>query len=257
MFNNPINRDLDRISLLESRDLVLRAFKSLHQRELGANKATEILSHLSQGSSYNKAAEVADKIVRPLLQYYSVSALSRATILLLSPNLREASLPARHGLNAVGWKQHLNTGGSWLEARIRVTEGTFSLFGEVTSNKHFIEIYDNPTNKYLPIKVLGSTKYPNNFEFSVGDLIRRIPDLTTLYEAIVENPASNWMCNISDNSNSLEMRITSNHLGMPKKDAAAKWLNIHDDNQIEEISTNYFGYGSTAELKVMLNPNVA
>jgi hypothetical protein len=169
-----------------------------------------------------------------LLQYYSVATISRATILLLSPNLREASLPAKHGLSALGWKEHLDSGGSWLDARIRVTQGTFSVFGEITKNKKFIEIYQ-PESKVMALEVLGSSEYPKDFEFSVGDVFRRIPELTKLYEAIVEKPAGNWMCQIKDHYNPWEMVITSNSLGMPKIGVASELLNIHDDSQIEEI----------------------
>ena len=137
-----------------------------------------------------------------------------------------------------------------------MTDGTFSVFGEVTSNKKFIEVYQ-PTGELLALEVLGSSEYPKNFEFSVGDLIRRNPGLTRLYEAIVENPAGNWTCALRDHSGSWEMTITSNRLGMPASDVAATLLNISDGSQIKEISTNYFGSGATPELKVNLNTSDA
>lgn len=251
MFNDPSNRELDRIALLESRDLILKAFNALHQRELSAGKASEILSHLSQGKSYNQSAGKSDEIVRPLLQYYSNLAYSKATVLLISPRYRESALPASHGLSASGWKEHLTRGGSFLDAKIKVTSGAFSVFGEVTKNKKFIELF-LPDGKILPIPVEGSSSYPDNFEFTVGDILSRIPNLSKLYESILEKSASNWMCNIRDYSDTWDLTLTENLLGLPCKERVAELFSVSDINQIEEITTNYMGSGPTAEIRVNL-----
>lgn len=249
MFNSPQSRYLDRISLLDSRDLVARAYHSIHRRELNTAKTTEILAHLSQGKSYQMTAETADEIVRPLLQYYSILAYARAAILLLHPSFRETSLSNSHGLIAIQWKEHLSRGGNWVDSKIRAVTGTFSQFGEVTGNKKIVELLQ-PTGEYLRLEANGTEKYPDGFEFTVGDILRRMPGLINHYETIMQAPALCWSCSISDHPTPWSIRITSNHLGLPTTSKAAQLLAIDDSNIIKQKETNYMGLGPTHELEV-------
>ena len=185
MFNDPTNYEFNRLSLLESRDVVFKAFSTLHNRELNSSKASEIIAHLLQGRSFDDTANDADEIVRPLLRYYSVLSIARAIILILSPNMRECSLPAQHGLSVIGWKELFSSGGSLLDARIRVTRGTFATFAEITANKSNVEVYALD-GEAIVVSHDGTSVYPSEFEFTVADIFSRLPSLAKLYEALVE-----------------------------------------------------------------------
>ena len=76
----------------ETRDITSRHYKARHERELGAGKAREIASNFIQAREYFRSASDADTVVRPLLQYYGVSALSRGLVLFLKVEKREASI---------------------------------------------------------------------------------------------------------------------------------------------------------------------
>ena len=55
---------LDRVSLLESRDLIDRIYHSIHKLNLNSTKAEEVLAYVSQSRSYQLAADKADEIVK-------------------------------------------------------------------------------------------------------------------------------------------------------------------------------------------------
>jgi hypothetical protein len=69
-----------------------------------ANKSADLISYFAQGPGYFGAAHNADLLVRPLLLYYGVVALTRGFLLLTDPN-ENTVLRESHGLSAVGWDQ--------------------------------------------------------------------------------------------------------------------------------------------------------
>lgn len=73
----------ERLSLYESRDMVTQLYHRRHGRQTNDAKARAIASHMIQGRQYFESAQGAGELVRPLLLYYGVVALSRALILFL------------------------------------------------------------------------------------------------------------------------------------------------------------------------------
>ena len=74
-----------RLREFETRDITARSYKARHSRELSAAKARQISSSFIQAREYFRNASEADFTVRPVLQYYGVSALSLGTALFLAP----------------------------------------------------------------------------------------------------------------------------------------------------------------------------
>lgn len=134
-----------RLALYESTDLIRGLFVRRHGREVNAEKAREIASAVAQGREYLMAAENAGPLVRPLLQYYGVLSLSRALILLLSTNLREASLPKAHGLSASGWGTLLAPA-TWKpsDLEVNIRRGTFHSLLEITKNSTESTVFTGP-----------------------------------------------------------------------------------------------------------------
>jgi hypothetical protein len=247
MLRDPRLRYTDKSALLESRDLVSRAFQEMHSRQIGADKVSEIVAHVSQGKAYFSAASESDELVRPLLQYYGVLATVRAFILLKSPGLRETALYPGHGLNAIGWKDHLSTGGSWLDARLRIDGGTFSQLAEVTGNKEVVEIIQLDAAD-LRLEIPGTSTYPAAYEFRVRDIIGRLPDLTALFEAIDETPAAAWWCNITQSGDTFMFELMSNTRGLPTIEETRALFGLEQSTEVSKTSVIVGGWGPTDQL---------
>jgi hypothetical protein len=251
VLDNPRLTYSDRLTLLESRDLLGRIFKLLHGRELGATKAVEILAHLAQGRAYLAAATSAAEIVRPLLQYYATLAYTRAYVLLLSHNLREAALASGHGLTAVGWKEHLASGGSWLDARLRVDAGTFSQLAAVTRNLDVVEVPD-PSGKRLQLQVPGSASFTVGWELRVGDIVSRYPSLVHLYETVTGQAANCWSCAMFNMDVVLEFQVVANAAGLPPADLMTKLFSLRSTTDLKRGESSQSGLGLTREWQLAL-----
>ncbi len=173
-----------RLSLYESTDLVRELFQARHHRELSVQKAREIVSAIAQGREYFSSADEAGLLVRPLLQYYGVLSLSRGSILVLSPNLRETSLPQAHGLSSVGWSSVLGVEGRMpFELEVRVNNGTFLALLEHTQNADPpIDIWSQvglhrsvfPRHHALPA--------PDGLDLTFRQVIARVSELRDTYD---------------------------------------------------------------------------
>jgi hypothetical protein len=172
-----------RLSLYESTDLVRSLFQQRHGRELSAEKAREIVSAVAQGREYFAAASEAGLLVRPLLQYYGVLSLSRALVLLLSHNFREASLPQAHGLSSVGWGEVL--AGDVRrpeELRVKVTRGTFLSVLESTDNSDLSVVFTAPYPKKVLLSRTRDFEAVLKSTFTFQQVLARISELRDLYE---------------------------------------------------------------------------
>lgn len=178
-----------RLSIYESTDLVKELFKKRHARELNTGKALEITSAIAQGREYFDAASNAGLLVKPVLQYYGVLALSRGLILLLSPLLREAALPQAHGLSSNGWGENL-TKNQPGKLSVEVTKGTFLSLIEATGNKDTTQIFTGPypstfyTVQWSPV--------PLGTRFSFEDILARAPELRIIFEKAFCKSALNF-----------------------------------------------------------------
>jgi len=174
----------ERLSLYESRDLLSRFFQERHGRQLGADKAYEIIAHLAQGRGFFASARQSSELARPLLLYYGVLALSRGLILFLEPCLRECSLPSSHGIEANDWQNVLSGGIDKLpDLPLKITGGTFGKLSEVTRNvdRYFVEgvPLDFPP-RHLLVKG-GTTTIKNPTIISIKMVLERVPDLSTIF----------------------------------------------------------------------------
>jgi hypothetical protein len=188
-----------RLSLYESTDLVRGLFQARHQRELSAQKAREIVSAIAQGREYFSSADDAGLLVRPLLQYYGVLSLCRGLVLLLSPNLRETSLPQAHGLSSIGWSSVLGTEGlrsSELEAK--VNNGTFLALLQHTQNSDPpIDIWaqNGPHRSVFPRRraIAGL----EGFSLTFRQVLARVSELRDTYERSLGECAENYRAFVS------------------------------------------------------------
>lgn len=171
------------LSIYESTDLVRGVFKSRHNRELNTQKAKEIVSVIAQGREYFSAASESGPLVRPLLQYYGVLSLSRGLILLLSPNLRETSLPQAHGLSTNGWNDLLSTSiNKPTDLKIKITNGTFLSLLNETKNSYTSIIFQAPYPNKLVMTRYSSASTFEGATFSFQEVLSRIPELRHTYE---------------------------------------------------------------------------
>ncbi len=95
------DRIWNKLSEFETRDFVERFIKAKHNREASARQILEISSNFIQGREYFLNAQRAGISVKPLLQYYGVSALTRGLILAIDPQASEAAMKPSHGLDAI------------------------------------------------------------------------------------------------------------------------------------------------------------
>lgn len=251
MFRDPRLNDSDRLAMLGSRDLLGRTYQSIHNRELGGAKAQEILAQLSQAEAYSAAASTAADSVKPLLQYYGVLANARALILLKAPSYREAALASSHGLSATGWKEHFGAGGDWLDARIRVDSGTFSQLAEVTANADIVQV-PHRDGLWPKKTVTTSDRYPAGYEFCVRDVISRLTGAERLFEAITDSSAHCWWAHLWDNTDKLEVTVTSNRLGLPSDARIRELFSLGETATVTHKEELVSGLGPTDSAVVAL-----
>ena len=89
--------------MYESVDLVIRRLEEKHGSAPTRDKAGEVAAHVAQGRQYFLAASSAPPLIKPLLLYYGVYALTRALILSADIARREATPPHSHGVRCIEW----------------------------------------------------------------------------------------------------------------------------------------------------------
>jgi YaaC-like protein len=99
----------------------------------------EIIAPLAQGRGFFASARQSSELVRPLLLYYGVYALSRGLILFLDARMHEYSLPPLHGITVEDWQNVLKgpaSGGidQLPDLPLKITGGTFEVLSKVTHN---------------------------------------------------------------------------------------------------------------------------
>lgn len=105
----PTRDPWNRLSLYESGDLARSLLRERHHRRPNESRSKEIAAHITQGRLYFEAAEQAATLIRPLLLYYGVLALSRAVVLFSDGSRREAALSEGHGLECLDGDRRLRT----------------------------------------------------------------------------------------------------------------------------------------------------
>lgn len=192
-----------RISIYQSRDLIWERFKERHDRDASDGLCRTISSQLRQGQQFFESAKDAGEMVRPILIYYGVLALARALILFDCPSKRVDDLAQAHGLSAVGWSGLFKEGNASAilpELRIRITDGTFSELGSTTKNAEWTQSNWDDELRFgvRSPKGLGSLGWlaegthplPDEREITLGEALRRVPDLAFLWEETMGEPAA-------------------------------------------------------------------
>ena len=158
----------------ETRDITSRSYSARHSKNLTAAKSREIAASFVQGREYFRSALRADPTVRPLLQYYGVSTLSRGLVLFMSPGLRETQLKESHGLVRSGWKGILH-GSSWEfgALRVKMSSGLFQELLAAIGNKFYFRHGSHEVSFSI------SARFPRaECEFTFEEIAARIPDVS-------------------------------------------------------------------------------
>lgn len=225
------------LSLYESVDIVRRAFAGRHGRQLPTAKAAEITAHVSQGRQYLASAEGAGELAKPLLVYYGVLSLTRAAILFLDVQKREASLAASHGLNAHGWSGDLGAGADVRDLRIAIAaNGTFRELTSATATED-VEIYTGPfpTTKRL----LQHHDEPLDESIvRLGEVLSRLPAVLDLYEQSFDEFAAAREGSIFGLSTQMDLSIFPSTRGLPPDDQVLSAFNLQGPETMHR--TEYF-----------------
>lgn len=166
-----------RLLSLETRDAVIAWHSTMHGRELNARRAKEITASAKQAREFFRNSASSDNSVKPLLTFYGVASLSRSTLLLLKRGSGEASMTRGHGLTTVGWADTLSEDiPSGLQAlhslRIKTSAGLFTEFVKETNNRMCMHVHSSNVDWNIDYDIP-----PVGEEFTLGDLLSRIPDL--------------------------------------------------------------------------------
>ncbi|GHV78250.1 hypothetical protein AGMMS49944_00410 [Spirochaetia bacterium] len=171
----------NRLLEFETRDLIERYVKDKHGRKCSAKQIMEISSNFIQGREYFKNAKQAAITVKPLLQYYGVSALCRGLVLACTPYISEAALKPSHGLETIKWQESLakrDFGG----LTVAIRHGAFYELLSYTENKVYFK-HNSSAISYsqcLEVPQIGT-------EIKLNDLLLTFPDLAGEYKTWSQN----------------------------------------------------------------------
>lgn len=218
----------ERLSLYESRDLLSRFYQKRHHRQLAAEKAYEIIAHLAQGHGFFASARQSSELVRPLLLYYGVYALSRGLILFLDARMREYGLPPSHGIAAEDWQNVLSGDVAQGIAKLpdlplKITGGTFDVLSKATSNVERCLVDRVPISDPLRHLLLrpGTTTIATPTTINIKMALERVPDLSTIFATTFGSSPKCFpaMLLILSEDTQTDVRILETELGLPDVDA--------------------------------------
>lgn len=161
----------------ETRDLVERYMKKRHGRSASARQVLEITSNFIQAREYFINAKNSAISVKPLLQYYGVTALTRGLILAISPKTSEASMKPSHGLDAHNWRESLSKK-KFEDLAITIRSGTFYELLKATSNKSYFKNNSSAVSWKIEFEI---PKEGEKILFI--DLIKTISDISEEFES--------------------------------------------------------------------------
>jgi hypothetical protein len=241
----------ERLSFFESWDILTRAYHKRHGRRLSAEKARDIVSHLVQGREFFTSAHSAADLVRPLLLYYGVLALSRALILFLdTAKSRESALSPAHGCEVVDWQHDLAPGIQGLPTlKIRFREGTFSELTTATRNEESVTLLDAgiwPVMHRQP----GALQFPPGTIVTVKEVLARIPKLQPLYERTFGERSACYPARIVFQPGGTQADITlyPTKLGLPREEEMRDAFGLPLDLPVSIRTSDYGGDNAEPEI---------
>jgi hypothetical protein len=138
--------------------------------------AKEITAHVRQSRSYFDASRNAPLLIKPLLQFYGVQALTRAVIMLRTGK-RECAVAQAHGLSCEGWGTYLNEEAfdpGMLVMRAGKS-GTFPDLISATDNMTALHV-DRQAHSPAYRVDYYHRMIPSEVEFSLFDILSRLPE---------------------------------------------------------------------------------
>ena len=218
------------LAFYESRDLLHRTYEERFGQLPCSNKVEEITYHLAQGREYFSSAKQSALLVRPLLLYYGVLALSRALILFLDHSKRERGLKQGHGVGIPNWKDVLHRESKeqsidkLAALKLKFMKGTFTDLSQATKNKEQAEFVW--INTYHIWQENGTTELEPGYEITLKEVLARIQDIAHLFTFTFREPSSCYPAIISGSSEQIAVHVSNEHvrrnLELPNMDILSK-----------------------------------
>jgi hypothetical protein len=182
---------------LESIDVVCNWHKKIFKRQLNTKRAGEITASAKQAREFFKNAANSANTVRPLLTFYGVASLARATLLLLKPDGGENSLAPAHGLETILWSKSLSGDmpgalQSVGNLEISITKGLFHDFLSQTQNLNCMHIRSAAVDWQLPYPVP-----PAGEVFCLNTLMSMMPDLAEVLSNTSQTASCAYVIDLS------------------------------------------------------------
>ena len=218
------------LAFYESRDLLHRTYEERCGQSPSSDKVEEITYHLAQGREYFSSAKQSALLVRPLLLYYGVLALSRALILFLDYSKREWGLKHGHGVDIPNWKNVLHRESKeqsidkLAELKLKFVKGTFTDLSQATKNGEQAEF--TWINTYRIWQENGTTELEPGYEITLKEVLARIQDIAHLFTVTFKERSCCYPAIISGSSEQLFVHVSSEHvrrnLELPNMDILSK-----------------------------------
>jgi len=172
---------------LESQDMVKKWFNCIHGHDLNSRRANEINSAAKQAREYFRNADSSSYSVRPLLTFYGVASLGRSLSLLLRKSGGEEGLAGGHGITINNWNSILSGDLGLALKKLESLEvctcsGLFNDLLNATSNRMSIHV----RSAIVDWHVCYNIPAPNEI-ISLGDILKRLPDLKSDYSQISDH----------------------------------------------------------------------
>lgn len=222
----------------ESRDLIARYIKKRTGKTCSSKRATEISSNFIQGREYFRNADQASIVVKPLLLYYGVTALSRGLILANS-NVSESTLKPSHGLSTVNWQKSLSDR-NFEDLTVSITQGTFYELLSSTRNKSYLK-----HNSSGVTNADTSPIPPLDAKIRLSDLVQTFPDFEDEFFSWTEQTLNHLAVNsITSSATEIEYSVrkprkNTDVLGAIFPDSCIK-VKSQDDNTLKFTTDKSF-----------------
>lgn len=247
------------LAFYESRDLLHRTYEERFGQSPISNKVEEITYHLAQGREYFSSAKQSALLVRPLLLYYGVLALSRALILFLDSK-RERELKQGHGVEIPNWKNVLHRESKkqsinkLAELKLKFVKGTFTDLSQATKNEEQAEFVW--INTYRRWQKNGTTKLEPGYEITLKEVLARIQDIADLFTVTFRERSCCYPAIIRGLSEQIDVHVSSEYvrrnLELPNMDILSKCeickiFPMFRDAKQDSDGAYRFGYGESCD----------
>jgi len=167
------------IGYFQSQEIVKQRYKQIHGGSANTAKARSIALHVEQGVNFIESAARAPVSIRPLAQFYGVTALARAATLFLKPEAAENTLTGGHGLEMVDWGVlgEGQDGRGFAKLNLRTTRGLFTDLNSATDG--LVRFHANSSKPNWSIN-LGDVAQGVTVNFA--DVLGLLPDLWSAHE---------------------------------------------------------------------------